>query len=182
MFELNENEKIALLSAARNSIESALGIAKPRSFEPTTSLAEKCGAFVTLKERGELRGCIGRMTGTAPLLETVLAMARSAAFEDPRFPPVSETEWPEVAIEISVLTPLEPCADPAAVQVGRHGLYIVNGYRSGVLLPQVPVEWGWDRDEFLAHTCRKAGLPPDAWRSRDSTLFTFEAIVFGENG
>ena len=103
-----------------------------------------------------------------------------SAFEDPRFNPLTEPELAECDIEISVLTPLEPCPDPEKIEVGKHGLYIRKGFYSGLLLPQVPVEWGWNREEFLQHTCNKAGLPKDSWKDDDSQLFWFSAIVFGE--
>lgn len=142
------------------------------------------GAFVTFKKGGHLRGCIGSMVGDGPLYRTVARMARAAAFEDPRFPPVTAAEVPALELDISVLGPITRCADPAAVRIGRHGLLVRQGFRSGVLLPQVPVEWGWDRETFLAQTCRKAGLPPDAWRNawRDghTELYWFEAEVFGD--
>jgi AmmeMemoRadiSam system protein A len=105
-------------------------------------------------------------------------MGRAAAAEDPRFPRVTPEEVPELGVEISVLTPLRPVADPAEVEVGRHGVCVVEGARRGVLLPQVAVEWGCDRETFLDQTCRKAGLPPDAWR-HGAQILVFEAEVFG---
>ncbi|BFR49384.1 AmmeMemoRadiSam system protein A [Nitratidesulfovibrio sp. HK-II] len=151
---------------------------------PPGVLHRSLGAFVTFKKDGHLRGCIGSMVGDGPLYRTVARMARAAAFEDPRFPPVTAAEVPALELDISVLGPITRCADPAAVRIGRHGLLVRQGFRSGVLLPQVPVEWGWDRETFLAQTCRKAGLPPDAWRGawRDghTELYWFEAEVFGD--
>jgi len=107
-------------------------------------------------------------------------MARAAAFEDPRFPSLDREEWPRVRIEISVLGPMERLASVEDVVIGVHGLYIVQGFRAGVLLPQVATEWGWDRDEFLAQVCRKAGLPAGAWKDPTAELHRFEAAVFGE--
>lgn len=151
---------------------------------PPGVLHRSLGAFVTFKKDGHLRGCIGSMVGDGPLYLTVARMARAAAFEDPRFPPVTAAEASALELDISVLGPLTRCPDPSLVRVGRHGLLVRQGYRSGVLLPQVPVEWGWDRETFLAQTCRKAGLPPDAWREawKDgrTELYWFEAEVFGD--
>lgn len=151
---------------------------------PPGVLHRSLGAFVTFKKDGHLRGCIGSMVGDGPLYLTVARMARAAAFEDPRFPPVTAAEASALELDISVLGPLTRCPEPSLVRVGRHGLLVRQGYRSGVLLPQVPVEWGWDRETFLAQTCRKAGLPPDAWRNawRDghTELYWFEAEVFGD--
>ncbi len=145
---------------------------------PTERLDQPFGAFVTLKKNDQLRGCIGRLDAAAPLRETIARMAQAAAFEDPRFPPVSLEEFDALDIEISILSPIEPCPDTELIEIGRHGLVIRSGGRSGLLLPQVPVEWGWDRQEFLQHTCRKAGLPPDAWRKQGTQLLWFEAEVF----
>lgn len=142
------------------------------------ALRRRYGAFVTLTLDGRLRGCIGHIVGDQPLVETIAAMAEAAAFGDPRFPPLTRREFDRITIEISILGPLEPCPDPAQVVVGRHGLLVRRGARSGLLLPQVPVEWGWDRETFLDHTCRKAGLEPGCWRDPSVTLHWFEAEVF----
>jgi len=139
---------------------------------------EPFGAFVTLTIAGGLRGCIGHIIGDRPLWETIASMAVSAAFEDPRFPPLTSHEFDEVEVEISILGPVTPCPDPELVEVGRHGLIMVQGHRQGLLLPQVPVEWRWDKYTFLAQTCRKAGLEPDAWRSSRTHIYWFEAEVF----
>jgi AmmeMemoRadiSam system protein A len=133
---------------------------------------------VTLKRGAELRGCIGTFRESDPIYRAVAEMGRAAAAEDPRFPRVTPEEVPELGVEISVLSPLRPVADPAEVEVGRHGVCVVEGARRGVLLPQVAVEWGWDRETFLDQTCRKAGLPPDAWR-HGAQILVFEAEVFG---
>ena len=127
-----------------------------------------------------LRGCIGSFTGSGPLVDTVREMAVSASTRDPRFPPLSEAELGEVDLEISVLSPLRPVSDPNEIEVGRHGIFITRGFHSGVLLPQVASEYGWDRETFLEHTCAKAGLPADAWRDADTRIEVFEAQVFGE--
>ncbi|MBU1742883.1 MAG: AmmeMemoRadiSam system protein A, partial [Proteobacteria bacterium] len=126
------------------------------------------------------RGCIGNFQGSGTLAETVQDMARAAAFEDPRFPPLSGDELAEVDLEISVLTPLRRIEDPSLIEVGRHGVYLIQGSCRGVLLPQVAVEWGWDRDTFLDQTCVKAGLGPGCWRDPGAEIYVFSAQVFGE--
>ncbi len=141
-------------------------------------LRRELGAFVTLKRQSQLRGCIGNIVGQGPLYRTVWTMARAAAFEDPRFAPLGADELADLEIEVSVLGPVLPCPNPEQVEVGRHGLIVRQGQRQGLLLPQVPVEWGWDREQFLAQTCRKAGLPATAWRNASTQLFWFEAVVF----
>jgi len=145
---------------------------------PTDLLKSELGAFVTLKRGGQLRGCIGNLVGTGPLHRTIWNMAQAAAFQDPRFNPLTPQELDDLDIEISILGPLEPCPDPQLVEIGRHGLIVRRGGNQGLLLPQVPVEWGWDREQFLAQTCRKAGLPATAWREPGTELYWFEAVVF----
>lgn len=141
---------------------------------------EPRGAFVTLSTLSDdLRGCIGTILPVGPLDATVARMAVAAAVEDPRFLPVTPQELPALRIEISALTVPEP-ADAERIEVGRHGLIVTRGSRKGLLLPQVASEWGWDRVEFLAQTCRKAGLPADAWRDSQTLLEWFEAEVWGE--
>jgi AmmeMemoRadiSam system protein A len=138
-------------------------------------------SFVTWKKDGQLRGCIGSIEPVRPLWADVQANAVHALLDDPRFPPATADELARLDLEISVLSPFVPVADPLhAVEIGVHGLLVERGPRRGILLPQVPVEWGWDVPTFLGHACRKAGLPPDAWRDRDTTLSTFSAEVFGE--
>jgi len=145
---------------------------------PSELLARNLGAFVTLKRGGSLRGCIGNIIGQGPLYRTVWNMARAAAFQDPRFPPLTSAELADLDIEISILGPVEPCPDPELVEIGRHGLIMRQGAHQGLLLPQVPLEWGWDREQFLAQTCRKAGLPALSWRLPGTQIFWFEAVVF----
>ena len=142
-------------------------------------LSESRGAFVTLEHHHELRGCIGYIEAIKPLWETIEDCAISAASRDPRFPPVTAAELADIDIEISVLSPLEDLPDPAGVEVGRHGILIEKGYHRGLLLPQVATEYGWNREQFLAHTCLKAGLPMDAWR-HGAKIRVFSADVFGE--
>ncbi len=141
-------------------------------------LKQKLGAFVTLKRQGNLRGCIGWLVGTEPLYLTVARMALSAAFKDPRFAPLQEQELKDLEIEISIMGPITLCPDPELIQIGRHGLIMRRGNRQGLLLPQVPQEWGWDRQTFLAQTCVKAGLPPQSWQEKETEILWFEAIVF----
>lgn len=179
-FVVSPEERRVLLKTARESVESYLERREPNWPPAPAALAVPRGAFVTLTSGGRLRGCIGRLTPSGPLVETVRSMARAAAFEDPRFAPLGREEWPGVHIEISVLGPLERLSSVEDVVIGVHGLYIVQGFRAGVLLPQVATEWGWDRDEFLVQVCRKAGLPSGAWKDPTAELYRFEAAVFGE--
>ncbi len=145
-----------------------------------TALEEPRGVFTTLYLRGELRGCVGYVAAIKPLFQAVAETACAAAFDDSRFWPVTAAEAPELKISLSVLSQLFPI-DAAHVEVGRHGLVISDGMRRGLLLPQVPVEHGWDRETFLEQTCRKAGLPMDAWK-KPVTIEAFVAEVFGEDG
>lgn len=177
---LTADERQRLLELARDSIEERLAGQGPAPVETQGALAREGGAFVTLHNHGQLRGCIGNFQGTGTLAETVRDMARAAAFEDPRFPPLSGRELDEVDLEISVLSPLERTQDPEAIEVGRHGIYIIQGPFRGVLLPQVAVEWGWDRDTFLDQTCVKAGLRPGCWRDSRTEIYIFTAEIFGE--
>lgn len=173
----DERERRILLELARNSIRTKIAGQSPPS---TDHAPEKDGgAFVTLHADGRLRGCIGLLRSPQPLGETVVEMARSAAFRDPRFPPVTAGELADIDIEISLLSPFSPIA-PEEVVVGTHGLYLRRGARSGLLLPQVPVEQGWDRETFLSHLCLKAGLPDRSWEEGDALLEGFTAEVFGE--
>jgi len=176
--EYSPEERRTLLRLAHQSIESALEARALDLTSPSEHLAEHRGAFTTLHLYGKLRGCIGYVFPTQSLYRTVAEAARAAAFDDPRFEPVEAAEAPELKIEISVLSPLRP-AVPEDVVVGKHGLVVQQGSRRGLLLPQVPVEWEWDRETFLAQTCLKAGLSPDAWK-RGAELQVFTAEVFGE--
>jgi len=143
------------------------------------ALEAPCGVFTTLYWRGELRGCVGYVAAVRPLFQAVAETACAAAFEDSRFWPVTAVEAPELKISLSVLSETFPI-EAAQVEVGCHGLVISDGVRRGLLLPQVPVEHGWDRVTFLEQTCRKAGLPLDAWKRRSATLEAFVAEVFGD--
>jgi AmmeMemoRadiSam system protein A len=176
----SEKEKNEMLRLARETIRLGLGGKKlPQTGMEFPALEERRGVFVTLHRNGELRGCIGYPLPVKPLGEAVVEMAKAAAFEDPRFPPLEVGELEEIDIEISVLTVPEAVKDPQQVEVGRDGIIISKGWNRGLLLPQVPVEQGWNRDQFLSHGCLKAGLPSDEWR-RSVQIETFQAEVFGE--
>ena len=194
-FNINNEEQKYLLSLARETIAAKLEKRDPsypkQPGGPESNILKPCGAFVTLNLKDSdgnknLRGCIGRMIATTPLEKTVKAMALESAFGDSRFPPISKKEFlgdsfPKVSIEISALSPLEPCVDPRSVIVGVHGIYLIHRGRSGVLLPQVPVEQGWDQDEYLDYINKKAGLPPGSWDDPLAERFVFTAVVFGED-
>jgi AmmeMemoRadiSam system protein A len=181
--EYSVEERRWLLRLAHQSIRTAVtGTPPPQTAldaaQPSPHLREARGAFTTLHENGELRGCIGYVIAVEPLDETIRKTARAAALEDPRFAPVTEAELASLQLEISVLSPMFEIA-PEDVVVGRHGLMVSYEGRRGLLLPQVAPEWGWDRATLLAQTCRKAGLPPDMWK-RGARLEAFTAEVFGE--
>ncbi len=180
---LSDKDRKFLLKAARDNIASWLKKRRGIRFFPTNvppALLEKRGVFVTLKKRGELRGCIGYITGLKPLLQAVLDNSYNAAFQDPRFGPVTADELPAITIEISVLTEPVPVKSVEDIQVGRDGLIMVRGSYRGLLLPQVPVEQGWDRKTFLDQTSLKAGLPAGAWKDGGTKILRFQAIIFGE--
>jgi len=176
---LNEADKKTLHHIAKTVIENKVkGKPVPEFRIESSILKENRGAFVTLQKRGQLRGCIGYIEGHGPLHNTIKEMAEAAAFRDPRFSPVKEKELPELDIEISVLTPLQRIKDVNEIQVGTHGIYIKKGWSSGLLLPQVATEYGWDRQTFLDHTCQKAGLPSSAWKEKDTEIYIFSADIF----
>ena len=179
-FQLTPEEKKILLQTARRAITARLEKRNPRYPEPTELLKKKCGAFVTLHRRGNLRGCIGFVVASKPLIDTVAEAAQSSAFGDPRFPAVTAGELNEIDIEISVLSPLRRIESVEEIRVGVHGIMLRKGLRSGLLLPQVAREYGWNRDTFLTHTCYKAGLPGECWRSPDTEIEIFSAVVFSE--
>ena len=177
---LTDEERATLLRIARDAI-AAETAGRTLSPPAPTVTHDAAGVFVTLKRGGELRGCIGTLQCRAGLAEEVARTARESATQDPRFPRVSADEVTELSLEISVLGPLEPIAPAAsdAIVIGRHGLVVEHGMRRGLLLPQVAIEWGWTLEQFLRQTCRKAGLPEDAWE-RGAQVYRFEAEVFGE--
>ncbi len=179
---LSISEKKFLLELARKSIESEL---RGRVLElpnvTDRALLEHRGAFVTLHKQGNLRGCIGIFESNQPLYRVVADMAISAAFQDPRFPPLRSDEFDLIEIEISALTPLREIESPEEITVGEHGIYIIRGPMRGVLLPQVAVEYGWDRYSFLDQTCIKAGLYPGCWKESGTKILVFSAEVFNES-
>ena len=179
---LTDDQKMYLLRIARASLEAAVeGGQAPDVHTEDAALLEERGAFVTLKRGGELRGCLGYVEGIEPLIQAVAENAAAAAERDPRFSPVRPAELPGILIEVSALTPLKLVENPEAeVEVGTHGLMVCLGPNRGLLLPQVPEEWGWEREEFLQHTCQKAGLAPDEWHNPSAEIYSFEAEVFGE--
>ncbi len=178
---LSKEEKIYLLKLARKSIERVFKGERAIEVPPKEykNLFQKRGAFVTLHKHGALRGCIGILEDIFPLYEVVQDVAVSAAFKDPRFPPLEEEELPLIDIEISVLSPMKK-GKPEEVEVGVHGIYLVKGFARGVLLPQVPIEFGWDRETFLRQVCLKAGLSPDCYQDPDCELYLFTAEIFSE--
>ncbi|MGH9602721.1 MAG: AmmeMemoRadiSam system protein A [Terriglobales bacterium] len=176
--EYSAEERRLLLRLARDSIGAALRRAAPGLVPPSAHLSEARGAFTTLHLHDRLRGCVGFVQPLRPLYQTVAETAVAAAFNDPRFDPVSEDEALLLKIEISVLSLLRPIT-PQEVEIGRHGLVVTHRFQRGLLLPQVAVEHGWDRETFLAETCQKAGLAPDAWL-HGATVEAFTAEIFGD--
>jgi AmmeMemoRadiSam system protein A len=176
------SEKKLLLTIARSSIEAAVQD-KEFSFPAAMpkSLMTECGAFVSLHKHGDLRGCIGYIEGVQPLAETVRDAAQKAAMEDYRFTPVTSQELHELDIEISVLSPLKLIQDVKEIEVGKHGILLDYQHARGLLLPQVAVEYNWDRETFLNQTARKAGLTSDRWKSPGAKIFIFTAEIFSEH-
>ena len=182
---LKKNEKQVLVKIARDTLALYLNrrvLPQLSAYPATPNLQKECGVFVTLKNKKdkELRGCIGYLSGVKPLRESVRDCTVEAATRDQRFPPMQAGEDQTVTIEISVLTPPQKIGSITQIEIGKHGLIISKGMRRGVLLPQVPVEWGWNRDDFLKAICQKAGLPEDAWKE-GADLYIFTAQVFAEN-
>ncbi len=170
-----------LLHLARATLESYLSTSKvPEYHTGRPELRVRAGAFVSLHRGEELRGCVGLITPDRELYRVVQHCAVSAASEDMRFTPVTPDELDQLKIEISVLTPLHRAREVEEIQPGKHGIFITRGPNRGLLLPQVATEYGWDRETFLAQTCRKAGLPESAWKDPLTTISIFEAQVFSE--
>lgn len=182
-FKLSGKERSALLNIARKSVDTAVRQGKLYECSPggLEALALDRGAFVTLKERGGLRGCVGYITPMKPLCMTVRDTAALAAVRDQRFPPVAAAELPVLQYEISVLSPLRRVTDWKQIQVGRDGLLVWKAESEGVLLPQVATEAHWDRNTLLNQTCVKAGLPERCWQDEDTDVFRFTAVVFGQS-
>lgn len=179
--ELSPNEKSALLAIARKAIETLVK-AGETYVEPREemSLNRRNGCFVTIKQRGQLRGCIGNFQSEHPLFREVAEMAVASATKDPRFYPMREDDLMNFTLEISVLSPLVKIESIEEIEVGKHGIYLEKGFYRGVLLPQVAIEHGWNRDTFLKQTCLKAGLPTNAWSADDAEIYVFSAQIFGE--
>ncbi len=183
---LTEKEQQVLITIARDTLQRYLDkrqVPALSAYPAPAALQKECGVFVTLKNKqnGELRGCIGYIDGVKPLREAVRDCTVDAATRDQRFAPLQTGEDQTVQIEISVLTPPEKIATINAITIGKHGLIISKGLHRGVLLPQVPVEWGWNRADFLNAICQKAGLPDGAWKE-GAELYIFTAQVFREQG
>jgi uncharacterized protein len=179
---LTNEEKRALLKIARSSIQSALGGKPfPQKEYKSESLDRPSGVFVTLRIGENLRGCIGYVEPLFPLAQATQEAAVKAAMEDPRFMPMTLAELAGILIEISVLSSLSELQDKSKIEIGKHGLVIDAGLRRGLLLPQVAIEYGWDREQFLGHTASKAGLPSDAWKRNEVKLFTFTVERFEES-
>ncbi len=177
---LSNEDRRALLELARRAILEAVRSGHVLDFPPPTgALKERSGAFVTLHLRGRLRGCIGQVEPACPLAETVVRCARGAALEDPRFSPVIADEVGNLNIEVSILSALHP-ASPEDVEIGRHGLVVMQGGRRGLLLPQVALERAWLRERFLEETCLKTGLEPNAWKDPETRLWVFTTEIFSE--
>jgi len=181
---LSKDEQQTLLKLARDTLE---GITKDKSYKPeiarfdiTDNLKEKSRLFVTLTKNGKLRGCIGHVTARMPICQAVIDNTWNACFEDPRFPPVKAGEVADIRIEISINTPQRLIKDASRIQIGKHGLILEKGWHRGLLLPQVPVEWNWNRDQFLDAICRKAGLPPGSWKDPEARLYIYSSQVFHE--
>ena len=179
--ELTAKEKNTLLDIVKTAIAAKVNNKEiPELSIDSETLKEKRGAFVTLKKKGQLRGCIGYIMPVKALGETVQEMAIAAAFHDPRFPSLKPEEVRDLTFEISVLSPLKRIKDINEIEVGKHGLYIVRGYKSGLLLPQVAVEYEWDKETFLKETCYKAGLPMQTWMDKETEIYIFSADYFGD--
>lgn len=178
---LTTEEQQHLLRIARETIVAHVsGKSIPVVEKPTKGLKLKNGCFVTIKQKGQLRGCIGNFVSDIPLHQLVQEMAVSASTRDPRFYPMKPADLDDFELDISVLSPLKRITSMDSILVGKHGIYIVKNNNRGVLLPQVATEYGWDRDTFLNHTCIKAGLPEDAWQ-KECEIYIFTALVFGDS-
>ncbi|MFH1160858.1 MAG: AmmeMemoRadiSam system protein B [bacterium] len=182
-FNFPDADKAALLSIARKTINSYIRERKIPEVDTTgfsDNLKLHAGAFVTLKKNGQLRGCIGRFTAEIPLYQVIQEMAVASSAQDTRFEPVSAGEIDKLEIEISVLSPMKKIKSIDEIELGRHGIYIKNGWSSGTFLPQVATETGWTKEEFLGHCARdKAGIGWDGWKTAD--IFTYKALVFSES-
>lgn len=178
---LTPEEKRELAVIARKAIGDALhGRSSVVQIPAEGNLAHPGGAFVTIRIEGNLRGCIGYIQAPLPLAEVVAEVAQKAALEDPRFPPLEPEELDRASLEVSVLSPLQRITNVHEIQVGVHGLLLELGHARGLLLPQVAVEYGWDRETFLENTARKAGLPRHAWKDPEAEIYIFAAEIIHE--
>ena len=179
--ELDSKQKKILLRIARETVENTVTGSPQGDYDiDDPVLNTECGAFVTIHNMGNLRGCIGNITATTPLWMTVMSMAIEASTRDPRFPPVTPDELEDIDIEISALSPIWKIKDINEIEVGRHGIIIRKGFNQGLLLPQVATENGFDRISFLEHTCHKAGLDRNCYRDESCEIRIFSATIFGE--
>ena len=176
---ISEADERPLLSIARQALEARVVGGGPPDVVCIGPLALRCGAFVSIHNGDELRGCLGRLSSSSPLGATLVYLGGALADSDPRFPPVSPDELPLLQMEISLLTRERAISSLAELTVGQHGVIVEQGRSRGLLLPQVATEFGWDRETFLEHACVKAGLPPEAWRT-GARILVFEARVFAE--
>ena len=176
---MKDDDRQLLLKLARGAIEARVKTQTLPAPGTADVFAQMTGAFVTIHKRGQLRGCIGHVEADEPLGRVITRCAVAAASSDPRFSPIAPDELPHLDIELSVLGPLERIERPEEIEIGRHGLVVEQGWHRGLLLPQVAVEWKWDRETFADETCRKAGLPPQAWVT-GAKMWRFEAEVFSE--
>lgn len=180
---MNESQQNTLLKTAKETVKAVITgetVPKPASDDP--ELNETCGCFVTLKNHGQLRGCIGQFISQIPLIELIVEMAKASATSDPRFfaEPITTDELEHLDVEISVLSPLKKTDDPLSLRLGVDGIYIKRGRTSGCFLPQVATETGWSKEQFLSYCCaHKAGLPADAWKQPNTEVYLFTAEVFG---
>jgi len=175
-----KEQQKALLQLARNAVTSRF-TKEPVFYPHDDEFNISRGVFVTIHKNGDLRGCIGYIKGFKDLVPSITEMAQSAAFHDSRFPAVKEYELADLKFEISVLSEMIPVSNISEIQIGRDGLMLKHPYGSGLLLPQVPVEWNWDLPTFLKQICYKAGLSSDCWKDDISTLYRFSADIFSED-
>jgi uncharacterized protein len=177
---ISESDERPLLSIARHALEARVAGDRPPEIVCIGPLALRCGAFVSIHNGDQLRGCLGRLSPNSPLGATLVYLGGALADSDPRFPPVLPDELPLLQMEISLLMPERPIASIDEVTVGQHGVIVEHGRSRGLLLPQVATGFGWDRETFLEHACLKAGLPREAWRT-GARILVFEARIFAES-
>ena len=178
---LSKSEASVLLKIARHAItQQIMNDAYNPEPREEKSLNMHSGCFVTIKQKGHLRGCIGNFQSQQPLFKEVATMAVAAASQDPRFPPMNKNDLDNFNLEITILSPLEKIDNTDQIEVGTHGIYIIKGFNRGVLLPQVATEYGWDKETFLRQTCVKAGLPENSWQQPDAEIYIFSGQIIHE--